>query len=271
MKTLISSILTMVCIGLSPLGYGQEQNLRIASTTSTDNTGLFEVLNPPFEKMFHCRVDVVAQGTGKALRTGQMGDSDIVFVHSRPDEDEFIDAGFGVNRREVMYNDLVILGPKEDPAAIGDAKDPTHALRAIANSRSLFISRGDSSGTHKKERGIWEKAGMNPRGRWYVEVGQGMGAVLQIANERRAYTLSDRGTYLAYKRRVNLEILNHGDPMLFNPYGIIAVNPARYPQVNYVLAMAYIGWVTSPEGQEIIREFGKDRFGEPLFIPMAIP
>ena len=248
-----------------------DERLKVSSTTSTDNTGLFNALNPPFEKRFGCRVDVIAVGTGKALKIGETGDSDVVFVHSRPAEDTFVAAGHGVNRRDVMYNDFIIIGPVKDPAGIRGTKDAKKALAAIAKAGSLFISRGDDSGTHKKEKALWKKAGVEPEGRWYSEAGQGMGAVIQIANEKLAYTLADRGTYLAYKNKVSLEILCEGDPDLFNPYGIMAVNPAKHPQVNYVLAMAYIGWVTSPEGQKIIREFGKEKFGQPLFIPTAVP
>jgi tungstate transport system substrate-binding protein len=256
--------------GSTSPGMAQER-LKVSSTTSTDNTGLFQALNPPFEKKFGCRVDVIAVGTGKALKIGEMGDSDVVFVHSRPAEDTFVAAGHGVNRRDVMYNDFIIIGPAKDPAGIRGTKDAKKTLAAIAKAGSLFISRGDDSGTHKKEKSLWKKAGIAPKGRWYSEAGQGMGAVIQIANEKLAYTLADRGTYLAYKNKVALEILCEGDPDLFNPYGIMAVNPAKHPQVNYVLAMAYIGWVTSPEGQKIIREFGKEKFGQPLFIPVAVP
>ncbi len=271
MKNSVLLTLVIFCLGFTASGEALEQRLRIASTTSTDNTGLFTALNPPFERMFHCRVDVIAQGTGKALRTGQMGDCDIVFVHSRSAEDEFVEAGHGVNRRDVMYNDFVILGPKNDPAKIRGEKDAAKALRRVAAQGGAFISRGDDSGTHKKEMALWRKAGTIPTAQWYLETGQGMGAVLQIANERRGYTLSDRGTYLVYKQKIELEILVEGDPLLFNPYGIIAVNPAKHPTVSYVLAMAYIGWVTSPKGQEIIRQFGRDRYGQALFVPMAIP
>jgi tungstate transport system substrate-binding protein len=272
MKRFITMVLVIgfLC-GLAISGHGADQRLVISSTTSTDNTGLFSALNPPFEKMFNCRVDVVAQGTGKALKTGERGDSDIVFVHSRPAEDKFVEQGFGVNRRDVMYNDFIIIGPKEDPAGIKGTHDAVAALKKIATTKTDFVSRGDDSGTHKKEKSLWQKAGIKPQGQWYIEAGQGMGAVLQIANEKKAYTISDRGTYLAYRSKIDLHILTEGDPLLFNPYGIIAVNPAKHPHVNYVLAMAYIGWVTSPEGQGIIREFGKDKFGQALFIPVAVP
>ncbi|MGA1864262.1 MAG: substrate-binding domain-containing protein [bacterium] len=272
MKKFASVIMVMaILFGICSLVNARTQRLKISSTTSTDNTGLFGVLNPPFEKMFDCRVDVIAQGTGKALKTGEMGDSDVVFVHSRPAEDKFIQDGYGVNRRDVMYNDFIIVGPKEDPAGIKGLENASEALKKIVDSQSKFISRGDDSGTHKKEKEIWENTGIKPEGQWYIEAGQGMGAVLQIANEMKAYSISDRGTYLAYKDKIDLDILTEGDPSLFNPYGIMAVNPAKHPTVNYILAMAYIGWVTSPEGQKIIREFGKDKFGQPLFIPVAVP
>ncbi len=267
---LILGLILSLTSGLISQGIAGER-LKVSSTTSTDNTGLFQVLNPPFEEKFACRVDVIAVGTGKALKIGEMGDSDVVFVHSRPAEDAFVAAGHGVNRRDVMYNDFIIVGPTEDSAEIRGTDDAKKALAAIAKARAPFISRGDDSGTHKKEKSLWKKAGIVPEGRWYSEAGQGMGAVIQIANEKLAYTLADRGTYLAYKNKVSLEILCEGDPDLFNPYGIIAVNPAKHPHMNYVLAMAYIGWVTSPEGQKIIREFGKEKFGQPLFIPVAVP
>ena len=270
-KFVIFLLIAGLLIGACHLSYAQVQRLKISSTTSTDNTGLFGALNPPFEKMFNCRVDVIAQGTGKALKTGEMGDSDVVFVHSRPAEDKFMEEGHGVNRRDVMYNDFIMIGPQDDPAEIKGLKDASEALRRIAHRKLRFVSRGDDSGTHKKEKALWNETGIPPQGEWYVEAGQGMGAVLQIANEMNAYTMSDRGTFLAYQQKINLAILTEGDAALFNPYGIMAVNPAKHPHVNYVLAMAYIGWVTSPEGQGIIRDFGKDKFGQPLFIPVAIP
>lgn len=242
----------------------------MSTTTSTDNSGLLSVLLPPFEEKLNVKVDVIAVGTGKALELGANGDVDIVFVHARPAEDQFVAEGNGVNRRDVMYNDFVIIGPEADPAGIKDAQSAAEAFTKIAEAEAEFISRGDDSGTHKKEKIIWEEAGMTPEGTWYQEVGQGMGAVLTIANDKQAYTMSDRGTYLAYTEKIDSKVLFEGDPILYNPYGIIAVNPAKYPHVNYVYAMALIGWITSPEGQGIIKEFGKDKFGIPLFYPMVI-
>ncbi len=270
MKRYVILFLSITLV-LCAVSVSAQERLKISSTTSTDNTGLFGALNPPFEKRFDCRLDVIAVGTGKALKIGEAGDVDVVFVHARAAEDKFIADGFGVNRRDVMYNDFIIIGPKEDPAGIKGFKDAKKAFAAIAQKGAPFISRGDDSGTHKKEKFIWKKAGITPMGKWYAEAGQGMGAVIQIANEKKAYALADRGTYLAYSNKVDLVILCEGDKDLFNPYGIMAVNPARFPHVNYVLAMAYIGWVTSQEGQQIIRKFGVEKFGQPLFIPQAIP
>ena len=248
-----------------------EERLKLSTTTSTENTGLLKVLLPPFEKMFNIKVDVIPVGTGQALKLAENGDVDVTIVHARKLEDEFMAKGFGVNRRDVMYNDFVILGPKNGPAGIKQAKNAYEAFKKIVDTKAVFISRGDNSGTHAKEKECWNEAKVKPSGNWYVESGKGMGEVINMADEKKAYTLSDRGTYLAYKGKTDLVILFEGDPLLFNPYGIIAVNPAKYPHANYLKAMALIGWVTSQEGQKIIRGFGKDKFGEPLFIPTAIP
>lgn len=245
-----------------------QEHIKMATTTSTENTGLLNVLLPPFEQKFKVKVDVIAVGTGKALTLGENGDVDIVFVHARDAEDKFVNDGYGINRRDVMYNDFIIIGPKEDPAGIKGMKDAALALRQIADKKTPFASRGDDSGTHQKEKSLWESAGIVPKGSWYMETGQGMGPTLQIADEKRGYTLADRGTYLAYKEKIDLPILVEGDEWLFNPYGIIAVNPAKYPHVNYVYSMALIGWVTSVEGQKIIADYKK--FGEALFYPTAI-
>lgn len=260
-------LLVLLISPLCPTSNAQER-LRLATTTSTDNSGLLEVLLPPFEKRWGIRVNVIAVGTGKALKLAENGDVDVVLVHNPEAEEEFLRKGFGVNRRIVMYNDFVIVGPPEDPADIRDIEDVREALKRIEARKVLFVSRGDESGTHKKEKSLWREAGIIPQGRWYLEVGQGMGAALQIAEEKRAYCLSDRGTYFAYKDKINLEILFQGDPRLYNPYSIIAVNPARYPRVNYLCAMALIGWVTSREGQRIIAEYKKG--GELLFHPLAV-
>ncbi|MFQ5880915.1 MAG: substrate-binding domain-containing protein [Candidatus Methylomirabilales bacterium] len=245
--------------------------LRLSTTTSTESSGLLSVLIPPFEVRFQVKVDVIPVGTGKALKLAERGDVDVTLVHAPKLEEQFLRQSFGVNRRYVMYNDFVIVGPPRDPAGIKEASDARGAFRRIAEAKALFISRGDRSGTHTKELNLWEKAEVKPSFPWYLEAGQGMGAVLVIADQKRAYTLTDRGTYLAFRQKLDLSILMEGDPALFNPYHVIAVNPARHPQVNYLGAMLFIGWLTSPEGQEIIGNFGKEQYGQALFIPAAIP
>ncbi|PID56306.1 tungsten ABC transporter substrate-binding protein [candidate division KSB3 bacterium] len=268
MKTYIIPVVLFTIFFAS--GAFAQKHLTMATTTSTENSGLLDALLPPFEDRFCIRVDVIAVGTGKALTLGAHGDVDIVFVHARPSEDKFVADGNGVNRRDVMYNDFVILGPEDDPAHVHDALNAAEALRKIAEHQAGFVSRGDESGTHKKEKILWQKAGILPEGKWYMDVGQGMGAVLTLADEKQAYTLADRGTFLAFSENIRLKIVSEGDPILFNPYGIIAVNPAKFPHVNYLNAMMLIGWITSPEGQALIREFGKDRFGTPLFYPTEV-
>ncbi len=254
-------------LGISTAGAASV--IRLATTTSTENSGLLGVLLPPFEKDSGYRVHVIAVGTGKALRLAREGDVDLVLVHARADEDRLIDEGYGVNRRDVMYNHFVIIGPRGDPAGIRGLRDAAAVLTRIATTASPFLSRGDQSGTHKKERTLWQQARLTPAGRWYREAGQGMGKVLLIAGELDAYTLTDRGAWLAYRDRSPLEALAQGDARLFNPYGIIATNPDRYPDVNHHGAMRLIRWITSRAGQAIIRAFRRN--GEPLFIPMAAP
>jgi len=241
--------------------------LRLATTTSTENTGLLDVLLPPFEAANNVKVEVIAVGTGKALELGRNGDVDVVLVHAREDEDQFVAEGHGVNRRDVMYNDFVLLGPVDDPAGIRGQPDAVEALRKIAQSRATFCSRGDDSGTYNKEKQLWQQAGLTPSGAWYQETGQGMGPTLTVADEKRAYCLSDRATFLAYQGRIELAILCEGDERLFNPYGIIAVNPDKHEDVKYEEAMKLIEWVTSEEGQKIIGDFQVN--GEVLFHPSA--
>lgn len=272
-KLMLCLCMVLVLIGLPQLVQAEELRLRLATTTSTQDTGLLDALNPPFEQMMHIKVDVIAVGTGKALELGSRGDVDVVMVHARDAEDKFVAEGNGVNRRDVMYNDFVIVGPESDPAKIKGMTDAAGALKKIAESQAIFVSRGDQSGTHQKELQIWKAQGIKPEGKWYVEAGQGMGPVLTMANEKLAYTVSDRGTYLKYvgDKKIGLKVLSEGGKDLLNPYGVIAVNPAKCPSARYVYAMAYIGWVTSQEGQKIIRDFGVEKFGQPLFIPTAIP
>ena len=235
----------------------------MSTTTSTENSGLLSVLLPPFEKKCGCKVDVVAVGTGKALKLGEAGDVDVVFVHARTLEDKFVASGFGVNRRDVMFNDFVVVGPPDDPAGIGKTKDAPEAFRAIASKGSPFLSRGDESGTHQKEKEIWASAGIVPRGAWYIEAGQGMGEVLTMAAQKRGYALADRGTYIAFRKKTDLVVLRQGDRNLWNPYGIIAVNPRKHAHVKYDLALKLIDFVTGPEGRSLIAGFKVD--GEQLF------
>jgi len=257
------TLLVLVLLVLTALPAGAEERLRMSTTTSTENSGLLAVLLPPFEKKVGCKVDVVAVGTGKALKLGEAGDVDVVFVHARTLEDKFVANGFGVNRRDVMYNDFVIVGPPDDPAGVGKTQSAPEAFRAISSKGSPFISRGDESGTHQKEKEIWESAGIGPKGAWYVEAGQGMGEVLTMAAQKRGYTLSDRGTYIAFRKKTDLVVLRQGDRNLWNPYGIIAVNPRKHAHVKYDLAMKLIDFVTGPEGRSLIAGYKVD--GEQLF------
>lgn len=243
--------------------------VRLATTTSTENSGLLGYLLPVFERETGLRVQVIAVGTGKALRMAQDGDVDLVLVHAPAAEQQFMNTGAGTLRRAVMHNDFVIVGPPGDRAGIGSLHDAVVAFQRIARSRSTFISRGDDSGTHKKERALWEAAGIRPSGYWYREAGQGMGKVLQMADELQGYTLSDRGTWLAYQGKTDLQLLTEGDPRLFNPYHVIAVNPERYPDVNFAGARALIEWLTGSEGQRLISAYRLR--GEQLFHPDALP
>jgi tungstate transport system substrate-binding protein len=245
-----------------------KERLRMATTTSTENSGLLAVLNPVFEKQFNVKLDVIAVGTGKALKLGENGDVDLILVHAPEAEKKFVDAGFGVDRKAVMHNDFVLVGPKADPANVMKSRSIHDAMKRIAGSGATFISRGDDSGTHKKEMAIWKAAELEPAGNWYLSVGQGMGAVLKIANDKQAYTLTDRGTWLAYSDKLDLVIVSEGDPVLFNPYHVIAINPDRHQHVKYKLATEYLNFITSKEGQDIIRSFRVN--GEQLFYPDAL-
>ncbi|MEM7028069.1 MAG: substrate-binding domain-containing protein [Chloroflexota bacterium] len=243
------------------------RRLVLATTTSTDNSGLLDEILPDFEARFDIDVEVVAVGTGQAIRLGENGDADVLLVHARHREDAFIASGYGLDRQDVMYNDFVIVGPATDPAGVRTISDVTIALAQIAKLQSPFVSRGDDSGTHIKEQSLWGNDVPAP-GDWYLSVGQGMGGTLTVAHEQQAYTLSDRATFLARTLEgIDLEILLEGDPRLFNPYGVIAVNPMKHPTVNYDDAQAFITWLTSLETQASIAQFGTDSFGQPLFNP----
>ena len=256
-------MLFVILLVLAALPARAQERLRMSTTTSTENSGLLAVLLPPFEKKFGCKVDVVAVGTGKALKLGEAGDVDVVFVHARSLEDKFVANGFGVNRRDVMYNDFVVVGPPDDPAGAGKTQSAPEAFRAISSKGSPFISRGDESGTHQKEKEIWASAGIVPKGAWYVEAGQGMGEVLTMAAQKRGYTLSDRGTYVAFRKKTDLVVVRQGDTTLWNPYGIIAVNPKKHAHAKYDLAMKLVEFVTGPEGRSLIAGYKVD--GEQLF------
>ena len=248
----------------------QERAITVASTTSTEQSGLFGDLLPRFTAATGIGVKVVAVGTGQALDIGRRGDADVVFVHDKPAEQKFLAEGFGVKRYDVMYNDFVVIGPKADPAHIAGGKDVADALRKIAETRVAFISRGDRSGTHEAELRLWKEAGVDlasAKGDWYREIGQGMGAALNMASSANAYLLSDRGTWLSFKNRGELAILTEGDRRLFNQYGVMLVNPARHPGVKAADGQALIDWLVSPEGQRTIA--GYKVGGEQLFFPNA--
>lgn len=242
-----------------------EGTLRLATTTSTENSGLLRAILPKFEAFSGLTMRVISVGTGKAMKLGENGDVDVVLVHSRPDEDLFVANGFGVNRRDVMYNDFIVVGPRDDPAGIRGMKDAIAAFRKILDTKATFVSRGDDSGTDKMEKSFWKRIGRQPQGKQYLSAGQGMGEVLTMSGHLQAYTLTDRATYGAYRSRIDLDILVEGDKQLFNPYGVIAVNPARYPDVNYRGAMQFIEWLTGPDGREAIAAFRVN--GEQLFFP----
>jgi tungstate transport system substrate-binding protein len=246
----------------------QEKSIVVASTTSTEQSGLFGYILPIFKAKTGIDVRVVAQGTGQALDTGRRGDADVVFVHDKAAEEKFVADGFGVERREVMYNDFIMVGPKSDPAKIGGSKDIAAALKKIAETKAPFASRGDKSGTHAAELRLWKLAGVDPqagKGAWYRETGSGMGPTLNAAAAMEAYALADRGTWLSFKNRRDLTISVEGDQRLFNQYGVMLVNPTKHKHVKKDLGTTFVEWITSPEGQKAIADYKID--GEQLFFP----
>jgi len=259
----------------STCAFAQDRTITVASTTSTEQSGLFGHLLPLFTKAEGINVKVVAVGTGQALDIGRRGDADVVFVHDRPAEDKFMSEGQGVKRFDVMYNDFIIVGPGSDPAKIAGGRDVAEALRKIAAARAPFISRGDKSGTHAAELSLWKAAGIDIEkdlsdkilGSWYKAIGQGMGAALNTAGASAAYVLSDRGTWLNFRNKGDLAILVEGDKRLFNQYGVMLVNPAKHPSVNRELGQQFIDWLVSAEGQKAIADYKIN--GEPLFFPNA--
>ena len=241
--------------------------LRLATTTSTYETGLLDRILPVFEKAHDCKVHVISVGTGKAMHIARNGDVDVILVHARAAEERFVAEGDGVNRRNVMYNDFLLLGPADDPARIGGLRDVKQALKRIMDAGQTFVSRGDDSGTHKKETSLWVQAKRKPIGAWYLEAGQGMSATLRMADEKNGYVMVDRATYLFHREKIRLKPMVEGDPDLFNPYGIIAVSPYKHAHAEYELSMALIAWITSPECQKMI---GAYRWkGTPLYHPCA--
>lgn len=244
------------------------ESLKLATTTSTENSGLLEILNPPFESKTGIRVDVIAVGTGKAIHLAENGDVDLILVHAPEAEQVFVNAGFGVERHAVMHNDFIVLGPSQDPAGLKDTESVEEAFGKIGSTQSPFVSRGDDSGTHKKEVALWKLAAHAPAGSWYISAGQGMGAVLRIADDKGAYTLADRGTYLAFRDKISLRPMFEGVTDLYNPYHIIAVNPQVHSHVNHEGALRYIEYLTGPEGQGIIAGYRKH--GQQLFHPDVI-
>ena len=261
----------MTCAAMTcAAAWAQATSITVASTTSTEQSGLFGYLLPRFSAATGIELKVVAVGTGQGLDIGRRGDADVVFVHDRPAEEKFLAEGSSVRRFDVMYNDFVIVGPKADPAHIAGSKDVTAALRAIAASQSAFISRGDRSGTHEAELRLWKEGGIDlsaVKGSWYREIGQGMGPALNMASATNAYVLTDRGTWLSFKNRGDLAVLTEGDRRLFNQYGVMLVNPARHSNVKVKEGQAFIDWLVSPSGQKAIAEYKVG--GEQLFFPNA--
>lgn len=265
---LSSFFFAAVMLSAAVAGHAQD-TIRLSTTTSTENSGLLKHLLPTFETKTGSKVQVISVGTGKALELAKNGDVDVTLVHARAAEDKFVAEGHGVNRRDVMYNDFIIVGPASDPAGIQSSRDLIAAMKKIAGSKAKFISRGDNSGTDVMEKGYWKEAGVQPSGSSYVSAGLGMGEVLTMAAELQAYTLTDRATFIAYKAKTGLAILVEGDPKMFNPYGIIAVNPAKYKDINHKGAMKLVEWITSEEGQKRIAGFRVD--GQQVFFPSAKP
>lgn len=262
----LSGVFSLLLVILSA-GLRAEDKITLASTTSTLDSGFFDVFLPVFEKKFACKVKVIAVGTGQAMRLGRDGNADVLLVHDRESEDKFVADGFGLKRLDVMHNDFFIVGPKADPSAIRGLM-ALDAFKKIAAGGGVFVSRGDDSGTHKKELRLWAAAGAKPAAAKYIVSGTGMEAALRIANEKLVYTLVDRATWLSHKKEIDgLEILVEGDPDLFNPYSVIVVSPAKFPWLNFKLATKFAEFIRSAEGQAIIRDYGKDKFGGPLFFP----
>jgi len=269
-RTLIVTVALAAAIFAAPQTVAQDKSIIVASTTSTQDSGLFGHLLPIFTAKTGIEVKVIAQGTGQALDTARRGDADVVFVHAKAAEEKFLAEGFGVKRYPVMYNDFVLIGPKSDPAHIKGAKDIVAALKTIKEKAAPFVSRGDRSGTHIAELNLWKSAGIDiaaDKGPWYRDIGQGMGAALNTASAMNAYVLSDRGTWLSFKNRGDLDIVVEGDQRLFNQYGLMLVNPEKHPHVKKECGQAFVDWLISPEGQKAIADYKIE--GKQLFFPNA--
>lgn len=256
------------CGGQQQAAQTENKDIILATTTSTQDSGLLDELNPKFEEKTGYKVKTIAVGTGQALEMGKKGEADVLLVHAPKSEQEVVDMGAAINRQLVMHNDFIIVGPADDPAGIKGLKT-AEAFKMIADKKAVFVSRGDESGTHKKEKEVWTAAGVKPEGDWYQQSGTGMGATLNIANDKQGYTLTDRGTYLAQKKNLSLDVLVEGDKVLLNIYHVMQVNPEKFDKVNNDGGKAYVDFMVSTEVQKIIEEFGKDKFGEPLFYPDA--
>ena len=256
-------------LGAGSHAEAQSNVVLLSTTTSTQDSGLLDVLVPMFEKQSGLSVKTISVGTGQALALAARGEADVTLAHAPGLEKKYVEDGKMSNRRLVMYNDFVLIGPADDPAQIKGLPKAVDALKRIAESQSRFVSRGDRSGTHVLEQGLWKQAGLEPRGAWYIESGQGMGQTLGIANDRRAYTLTDRGTYLAFQKRVDLPILVEKDRLLLNIYSVMEVNPANGPRVNVAGGKAFAEFMLAPETQAVIKAFGVDKYGQPLFVPVA--
>jgi tungstate transport system substrate-binding protein len=267
---LLRLLLVLLCSGwLAAPARAQSTNVILSTTTSTQDSGLLDLLVPMFEKKTGLSVKTVSVGTGQALALAGRGEADVALVHAPSLERKYVEEGKMQNRRLVMYNDFVIVGPEDDPARIKGTPKAVDALKRIAETQSRFVSRGDKSGTHLLELGLWKQAGIGPKGTWYIESGQGMGQTLGIANDRRAYTITDRGTWLAFQKRIDLPILVEKDKPLLNIYSVMEVNPANGPRVNVTGGKAFADFMVAPETQAAIKTFGVAKFGQPLFVPIA--
>ncbi|WP_428772451.1 substrate-binding domain-containing protein [Vibrio sp.] len=263
----VSALATLCIFSFNAQSATDENHIRLATTTSTYHSGLLDYLLPEFEQQTGIHVDVIAAGTGKSLKMGENGDVDLVMTHAPKAEAQFVAQGYGIEPKALMYNDFVIVGPKNDPAKVAAEKTAARAMAKIASMNATFISRGDDSGTHKKEKGLWQQSSIEPDFGGYRSVGQGMGPTLNMAAEMQGYTLTDRGTWLAYQNKLDLAIVFEGDKGLFNPYQVILVNPQRYPDINYQGAKVFSDWLVAKHGQQLINQYKKN--GQQLFVANA--